>query len=286
MKSINKTIITVSLTGSHGSKKLNPNIPITCDEMIEDAYQCYREGASIAHFHVKAEDGETAEINNEKFKYIKQEMNKKCDMIINFSTSGEITKINGLELIGTADAYQEKRISILDTRPEIATFDIPTMHFNRKIFMNPMPFLENLGTEMINKNILPEVEIYNPGDLAMADELITEGYLNPNSFFQFCMGIRGGIPASVKNLLHLQETLPANKNWSAFGVGAAHLPIMYATLALGGHIRVGLEDNLYYTKGEKTTNVKLVSRAVRVIKEFGNDVATPEEAREILGVMQ
>lgn len=284
MKLINKTIITVALTGSHGSKKLNPNIPVTCDEMIQDAYRCYKEGASIAHFHVKAEDEETAEINNRKFIYIKEELNKKCDMIINFSTSGEITKIDGLELIGTADAYQEKRISILKTKPEIATFDVPTIHFNGKIFMNPLPFLKKLGTEMSDKKIVPEVEIYNLGDIAIAEDLIEEGYLNPNSFFQLCMGIRGGTPANVKNLLHLQEALPSNKNWSAFGVGASHLPIMFTTLALGGHIRVGLEDNLYYIKGKKTTNVELVKRANRVIQEYGNSIATPEEARQILGI--
>lgn len=286
MDKTNKTIITVALTGSKGSKKANPHTPVTCDEIIEDAYQCYLRGAAVVHIHVKADDGERAEINYDKFVYIKQGIQKKCDLVINFTTSGEINEVAGMSLIGTADAAQEKRVGILDGMPEIATYDIPTMNFGEHIFMNPLSFLRDLGRKMQEKKIIPEVEVYSLGDIAMAESLIEEGALIPDAFFQLCLGIKGGIPATVRNLVLLQEALPKSVNWSAFGVGANHLPILYTTLALGGHIRVGLEDNLYYKKGQLTSNVELVERASRIIKEFGNEAASPNEAREILGCAQ
>ncbi|OUL08601.1 hypothetical protein B0533_09130 [Sedimentibacter sp. SX930] len=281
-KKVNKTIITVALTGSQGTKKLNPNTPVSCDEIIEDAYQCYLNGAAIVHIHVKADDGIHVEIDNEKFAYIKAGIQRKCDLIVNFTTSGEMNHFEGLDLIGTADGQQDKRIGILDTHPEIATFDVPTMNFGERIFMNPLPFLRNLGKKMQELKILPEVEIYNRGDIGLAEQLIEEGVIPADSFFQLCLGIKGGTPATVKDLVYLTEALPPNVSWSAFGVGADHMRIMYATLALGGNIRVGLEDNLYYTKGCLTSNAELVKRAARLIREYGNEVATSNEARGIL----
>lgn len=283
-KKVKKTIITVALTGSQGTKNLNPHTPVSCDEIIEDAYQCYLEGAAIAHIHVKAEDGINVEINNEKFAAIKAGIQSKCDLIVNFTTSGEMNHFAGMDLIGTADGHQEKRIAILDTHPEIATFDVPTMNFGERVFMNPLVFLRNLGKKMRDLQILPEVEIYNRGDIGLAEQLIEEGILPADSFFQLCLGIKGGTPATVKDLVYLREALPPNVSWSAFGVGADHMRIMYATLAMDGNIRVGLEDNLYYRKGRLTSNVELVKRAARVIKEYGNQVATPSEARHILKI--
>lgn len=283
-KQLKKTIITVALTGSQGTKRLNPNTPVTCDEIIEDAYQCYLNGAAIAHIHVKAEDGLAVEIDYEKFRYIKRGIQSKCNIIVNFTTSGEMNHFAGLDLIGTADAYQGKRVGILDCQPEIATFDVPTMNFGERIFLNPLPFLRTLGRKMQDLKILPEVEIYNRGDIALAEQLINEGVLPADSFFQLCLGIKGGTPGTAKDLMYLQEALPKGVNWSAFGVGPDHMRILFTALALGGNVRVGLEDNLYYAKGRLTLNAELVKRAARVIREFGNEVATADEARMILGI--
>lgn len=280
----NKTIITVALTGSLGSKDRNPHTPVTPDEIIEDAYQCYLEGASVVHIHVKGEDETSSSIDYDKFNYIREGIRKKCDIIINFSTSGEANVINGLDLIGTADADQEKRIGILNCEPDIATFDVPTMNFDTRIFMNPIAFLKKLGVEMKERSILPEVELYSVADVHVTKSLMEEGYLPDDVFYQLCLGIKGGTPATVKDLVYLHDALPKESAWSAFGVGKNHLSILYATLALGGHVRVGLEDNLYYEKGRLASNQKLVQRAARVIKEYGNEIATPEEARAILKI--
>ena len=279
-----RTIISASLTGSQGTKEKNPNTPITPEEIIEDALLCAKAGAAIVHIHVKADDGVAGEINYDKFNFIREGIQKQSDIIINFSTSGEVNRVMDVDYMGTPDLVQTKRLGILDTVPEMASYDIPTMNFEERIFMNPLPFLRELGRRMQEKSILPEVEIYSVADIAQAELLIQEGALTPNPYYQFCLGIRGGTPPSVKNLLHLQESLPKGANWSAFGIGVAHLPIMYATLALGGHLRVGLEDNLYYRRGQLTSNVELIERAARVIREFGNEVATPNEARAILGI--
>lgn len=279
-----RTIITAALTGSRGSKRHNPNTPITPDEIIEDAYRCYQAGAAVVHIHLKADDGETAEINNDKFRYILAAIREKCDVVVNVSTSGELNNGNQVDFIGTPDGIQEKRLGILELQPEMATLDIPTMNFTEQIFMNPLSFLRVAGKKMKEQSILPEVEIFSIGDIDQVERLIEEEQLSTKLFYQFCMGVRGGTPATVKNLLYLREALPKDANWSAFGIGAEHLPILYATIALGGHVRVGLEDNLYYHKGQLTSNVALVERAVRLVKEFGNDIATPNQAREILGI--
>ena len=284
MEAENKTIITAALTGSQGNKGKNPYTPVTCDEIIADAYDCYLHGAAIVHIHVKADDGIEPEINNDKFQYIKEGIQSKCDLIINFTTSGEYNHFEGMDLIGTADAHQEKWLRILDVEPDIATYDIPTLNFGERIFMNPLPFLRKLGVEIQAQKIKPEVEVYSVGDIALAEKLMAEGVLEQDAFFQICLGISGGTPATVKNLLAMQEAFPQGINWSAFGVGIHHLPILYTTLALGGHVRVGLEDNRYYKKGELTTNSELVKRAARIIHEFGNTVATPDDARAILGI--
>lgn len=278
------TIISVALSGSHGSKKLNKHTPVTNDEMIEDAYQCYLQGASIVHIHAKGSDLETYEIDTENIQYIIDGIANKCDMIVNVTTSGEEYNFEGLQIKGELTDTQDKRMSILELKPEIVSYDVPTMNLGNRVFINPLSYLRSAGRRMQELNILPEVEIFNLSDITQATRLMEEGNLSQNVFFQLCLGVEGGTPATVKNLVFLQDALPRNLQWSAFGVGNMHLPIMYATLALGGHIRVGLEDNLYYSYKQLTSNVELVKRASRVIREFGNEPATPSMARQILGI--
>lgn len=277
-----KSIISVALTGSQGMKVKNENTPIFPDEIIEDAYQCYLHGAAVCHIHVKNDNGIDPEINIEKFEYIREGIRNKCDMLINFSTSGETNLFRGLSLIGTPDVSQSERVEVLNTKPDMASYDIGTMNFGEKIFMNPLNFLRESGKKMQELSVMPEVEVYSLGDIDQAKKLIDEGALPKHVYFQICLGIRGGAPATVRNLLTLQEALPADSNWSAFGIGKNHLPILYTTIALGGNVRVGLEDNLYYSKGHKASNVELVKRAKRLIEEFGNEPATPEETKKIL----
>jgi uncharacterized protein (DUF849 family) len=281
-KEVAKTIITAALTGATGSKKLNPAIPITPEEIAEDAYACYQAGAAMVHLHMKKDDGESPSMSVEKFKKTRALIEEKCDIIVNMTTSGEVQQIDDCAVIGSFKKEDTLRTALLELRPEVASFDIPTMNFGRSIILFPIPFLEYMGKKMIEFGVRPEIEVFDIGDIRSAISLMKQGYLESPGHFQFCLGVAGGAGATVENLAYMSRLIPEGSTWSAFGLGPAHLPTIFTTLALGGHVRVGLEDNLYYSKGELATNPRLVKRAADIIKIFGNDVATPNEAREIL----
>jgi uncharacterized protein (DUF849 family) len=157
------------------------------------------------------------------------------------------------------------------------------------VFMNTPKFLQDLGDLYMERGIKPELEIFDSGMLGVAEYFVKKGHLPAVNHYQLCLGVLGAMPATVENLVYLKNLLPQGSTWSAFGVGAGHLPILFATLALGGHIRVGLEDNVIFGKDENgnkimATNKMLVERAVEAVKAYGNQPATPEEARRILGI--
>lgn len=279
-----KTIITVALTGGTGSKKLNPDTPITPEEIANDAYECYKAGASVVHLHMKGDDGESPSMCVEKFEKTQKLIKEKCNIVINMTTSGEFDKKDDCAVIGSFVKNDTLRTDVLKLKPEMGTYDIGTMNFGRAIFLNPIPFLETMGTQMQELGVRPEVECFDMGHIRTATALLKKGYLKAPVHFQFCLGVAGGVAGTVENLEYMSRMLPQGSTWSAFGIGAFHLPVIFTTLALGGHIRVGLEDNIYYSKGVLATNVKLVERAAEAIKLYGNEVATPDEAREILGL--
>lgn len=171
----------------------------------------------------------------------------------------------------------------------MASYDCGSMNWlNTALFINSPDFLEMCGKLFTECHVKPEIEAFDPGMIANAAYYLKKGILKAPLHFQFCMGCANGIPGSVKNLLFMKETMEQlcpGSTWSCFGVGHSALEVMYAAIALGGHIRVGMEDNVMYSKGVLAeSNAQFVERAARLIKEYGNDVATPDEAREILGL--
>ena len=277
-----KTIITAALTGA--VTPAGYKIPETPEQIVEEAYACWKAGAAVVHIHTRAEDGLGA-MNTAAFKQIVEGIraHKDCDVIINCTSSGASP---------AHPATDEERYRHHETVPgiEMGSYDAGSFNWMPGgVFMNTPQFLEKLGDLYMEKGIKPEIEIFDAGMLGIADYFVKKGHLPTPCHYQFCLGVLGGMPATVENLLYLKEHIPAGSTWSAFGVGAGHLPIMYAALALGGHIRVGLEDNVVYGKdadGKKilATNLMLVERAVQAVKTFGNEPATPAEAREILGI--
>ena len=280
-----KTIITVALTGAGGNKKNNPATPITVEEIAADAIKCYQAGAAIVHLHMKDDAGIFPSMEVAKFKRTRELIEAETDLIVNMTTSGEYgPKIGETNTIGHPTEQKHPRMGVLELKPEIGTYDIPTLNFGDDIFFNPNKFLREMGSKMIEIGTKPELEIFDYGDIEAAKKLIKSGHIQTPAHFQFVLGIAGGAPATVENLAHMVRLLPAGSTWGAFGIGRDHLPIIYATLALGGHVRVGLEDNLYFSHGVLATNESLTKRAVEITKLFGNEVATPNEAREILGL--
>lgn len=279
-----KTIITAALTGA--VTPAGYNIPQTPEEIAADAYECWKHGAAVVHLHMRADDGKGT-MDREKFyetvKLIRA--HEDCDVIINCTSSGWTVE---------HPATDEQRYEHHMTVPgiEMGSYDAGTFNWMPSaVFMNSPQFLEKLGTAYMEKGIKPEIEIFDAGMLGITDYFVKKGKLSSPCHYQFCLGVLGGMPATVENLHYLVNKIPAGSTWSAFGIGKGHMPILYSALALGGHIRVGLEDNVVYgvdAEGNKimATNVMLVDRAVKAVENFGNQVATPAEAREILGIPQ
>ena len=275
-----KTIITVALTGAWPKKENNPNVPMTPQEIANDIYDCWQAGAAIAHMHMRDDEG-NGTMSADKFREtvtLLREQHPDCDIVLNMTTSGDLHATD-----------ETRQIHLKELRPEMGSYDCGSMNWlNSGLFINSPKFLEELGMNMQEWGVKPEIEAFDPGMIGNAAYYVKKGVLKTPVHFQMCMGCANGIPGSTKNLVFMVETmnqLVPGSTWSAFGVGHSAMEIMYATVALGGHIRVGMEDNVMYAKGVLAeSNRQFVERAARVIREFGNEVATPDEAREILGL--
>ena len=269
-----KVIITVATTGGYTTKEHNPNVPLTPEEIANEVYACYKAGAAIAHIHVRDEDGNPT-MDFEKFKETVGLIREKCDIVINITTSG-----------GTGFNDDERMKPFVELLPEIASYDCGTMNWQHStIFENNPQFLEKLGMKMQEVNVKPEIEVFDPGMLYNALYYQKKGILKGPLHFQFVLGAPGGIAATVENLVYLKSLLPEDATWSAFGIGRTSTPLLMTTLALGGHVRVGMEDNSYLFKGVLAeSNVDFVTRAKVLIRELGKEPATPEQARELLGL--
>lgn len=270
-----KTIITVATTGAWPSKKDNPNIPLSPEEIADDVYECYKTGASIAHIHVRDDEG-NGTMNIEKFKKTMELIKKKCDIIINLTSSGNLNA-----------TYEDRYKHIEILKPDMCSFDAGTMNWMHKsVFMNPPDFLEKLGKITIENNVKPEIEVFDTSFISNAKYYAKKGLLKEPIHYQFVLGAAGGMDAIPDNLLYLKNMIPKNCTWSALGIGKGHLPIMLTTLALGGHIRVGMEDNVMFSKTELAkSNKQLVKRAADLIKLAGNEIASVEDAKQILGLI-
>lgn len=268
-----KIIITVATTGAVTPKELNPHIPLTPREIADDVVKCWKAGAAIAHLHMRDEKG-AGTMDKKRFTETVRLVREQCDIVLNLTTSGAL------------DATEESRMEhIIELKPPMASFDAGTMNWaNTTVFMNPPLFLEKLGKVMIDNQIKPEIEVFDAGMLYNSLYYMKKGLIQSPPHYQFVLGAAGGTAATVENLVYLKSLLPAECTWSAFGIGKEHLPILFAAIALGGHVRVGLEDNVYYAKGQLATNVQFVERAVRIVKEAGKQPATPAEARAMLGL--
>jgi 3-keto-5-aminohexanoate cleavage enzyme len=268
-----KVIISVALTGAMTPKDINPNIPLTPEEIAEDAYKCWQAGAAVAHLHMRDKDG-IGVMDKELFKKTVDLIKSKCDIVINCTTSGDHR------------ATDDTRMAHIPyVKPEIASFDVGTFNWlPNGVFLNSPEFLTKLGKLMIENEVKPEIEIFDLGMINAAEYFIKKGVIKAPAHFQFVLGVLGASQATVENLVYFKNHIPKDSTWSVTGIGKGHLPMLYTAIALGGHVRVGLEDNVYYSKGRLASNVEFVTRAADLIKLSDKEVATPDEARKILGL--
>jgi len=229
----------------------------------------------VAHIHVRDDEGKSS-MDFEKFKESVERIRATdSDIVINLTTSGQL---------GLAD--EDRMRHLIALKPDMASYDCGSMNWmHSTVFENSPVFLEKLGLCMQDNSVKPEIEIFDAGMVYNALYYLKKGVLKAPLHFQFVLGAPGGMDATVENLVFLKSLIPADSTWGALGIGKGHLPILYTTLALGGHVRVGMEDNIYYSKGLlANSNVEFVERVKRIVKEFGKEIATPDEARAILGI--
>ena len=269
----NRVILTVAPTGSSTPAAKCPGLPVTPAEIAAETSECWKAGASVVHLHVRDDQG-NASMEYEKFRESVALIREKCDIVINMTTAGGF---------GVPD---DERILPLDLIPEMATMDAGSMNVKGDfVFHNSVAFLEKLGRRAQELGIRPEIEVMDTGMVYTALRLIEQGYIKSPPHFQMVLGMENGMAATVENLVYMKNLLPPGATWSAFGVGKAHLTILMATLALGGHVRVGMEDNIYLDAGQKaSSNVDFVERTRRIIELNNKRPATPEETRAMLGL--
>ncbi len=277
----NKLIICVSPTGNFQGKETNPNMPLQPDEIAEEVYRCWNDGAAIAHIH--ARDKEGLPTNDPKvFAEIKRRIReKKCDIIIQFSTAP------GRQPGVTVDDGPK----CMDAGPEMASLSMgPTIiTFRGKDSLRDWsrPFLEKWAKVMLERNIKPECEVYNPGHIEEVKLLIEKGVLRKPYWMSIILDMhrvfQTGIRYTPKNLIHSIDMLPPDSMFSVIAIAGAELPATTMSILLGGHVRVGFEDNIYLPNGQIAKhNVQLVESIVRIARDMGREIATVKEAREIL----
>ncbi len=293
MAKSNKVIISVCLCGAGTKKAQAPTVPYTPEEISDQAIECAKAGAAIAHIHVREDkmvDGEMQigykSMSLEKFTETVELTRRKCkeqgvDIVLNLTTSG-------------GEYEDQKRLQHLGKLlPEMCSFDPNTLNWsNSYIFENSPRFLNLLSQEVVKYNIKPEFEVFDTGHIDSVMYYVNKWNIPQPPHIQFIMGVGGSMPGTAENLAFLVNKLPAGATWSVSGIGKAHMPMMLAGLALGcDGLRVGLEDNILYGKepdGTKiiATNKMLVERAVELSKLAGREIATAADARQILGLTQ
>ena len=280
-----KRIITAALTGAMSPKAVNPNVPVTPEEIAEDAYKCYKAGAAIVHLHMRnAQDEACSDV--ELFRESQRLIREKCDVIINMTTTGT----NAANTAVCEEAYNERIAPVIELEPEMCSYDAASFNWMSAkpfTFQNPPAFLEKLNKACIGHHCKPEIEIFNPGMFGVIQWYTDRGLLPGPCHFQYVLGVQGGLPAVPKSVFELEEyrkEMFPDSTWSAFGTSKGNLPCIFTALALGGGIRVGLEDTGFYAKGILADNEMLVQRAARIVKEFGCEPATPDEARAMLKI--
>ena len=267
-----KLIITVALTGNVPTKQMNPHVPVTPDEIAADVRRCADAGAVLFHVHARdAQRQPTLEPSAYKKNVLKiKEIAP--EVIIQLSTGGRAGK------------DWEARVNPIRLLPEMGSFTTGSNNLPGIVYENSPQFIEYLARVYQETDVKPEIEVFETGMINNAMYLQNKGLIRPPLHFDFVLGAPGAMPGTVKNLQFLSETIPQDSTWTVAGIGKAEIPLSTAAIVMGGHVRVGLEDNLSMPDGSPASNPLLVETIVRIAHEVGREIATPDEARSILSL--
>ena len=271
---MDKLIISACICGAEVTKENNPAVPYTVEEVVREAKSAYEAGAALIHLHVRWDDG-TPTQDKGRFQEMVDAIRKECpDVIIQPSTGGAV---------GMTDLERLQSTEITPT-PEMATLDCGTCNFGGdEIFINTDNTINNFGDIMKERGIKPECEVFDKGMIDLALKAAKKGHIDYPIHFDFVLGVQ--MTATIRDLVIMATSIPADSTWTATGIGKNCWNIVAGTIAMGGHVRVGFEDNVYLEKGVLAkSNGEMVEKVVKIAKLMGREIATPAEAREILGL--
>ncbi|RZS41342.1 uncharacterized protein (DUF849 family) [Herbihabitans rhizosphaerae] len=268
------TVITVAPTGAEHAKSDVPNLPVTIEELVSTAQDCERVGASMIHVHIRDEDAKPS-LDPQRLKDTVAALREQTNLIVQLSTGGAVTD------------PEEHRLRVLDAMPDSASCTMGTVNFGNDVFMNRWEFIVELHKGMREREIVPEYEIFDLGHLAALRRLLDEHGLPAGGHvhLDLVMGVPGGMPGDTETVVAALRMIPEGATFSATGVGRSTLPVMFAALSAGGHVRVGMEDTISYARGERVKdNAQLVARAAGIARIAQRPPLPVDEVRELLGV--
>lgn len=287
-----KTILTCAVTGAGAYTDRMTHVPVTPQQIADECLAAARAGAAVCHIHVR--DPETGAPSMELAYYrevVERIRSSDVDLVINLTTGAGARFIPSPEeplkpAPGSNLTTPDVRVQhVVELRPEICSLDIGSMNFGRHVVINTPEHVTEMALKVQAVGTLPELEVFDVGHIDLVRRMIANGAIQGTPFFQICLGVPGGAPATPQALMAMLSFLPEGCHWSAFGISASSLPMVAQSVLLGGHVRVGLEDNLYLAKGVLAPgNAALVEQAAKVVRDLGGELATPAEAREILGL--
>jgi uncharacterized protein (DUF849 family) len=286
-----KVMIACAVTGSADTPGKNPAVPVTPAQIAASAIDAAKAGAAIVHIHVR--DPQTTKPSMDVAHYrevVERIRGSGTDVLINLTTGPGARFAPGVDdpmqfAPGTNLKPAPVRVQhVLELKPEICSLDMGSMNMGAHVFVNTPPVLEAMAVAIRDAGVIPELEVFETGHLLLAKRMIETGHIKTPGMFQICLGISWGQPATPEAMTYMRNLLPQGSPWFAFGISLHQFPMAAQTVLLGGHIRVGLEDNIYLGRGQLApSNAALVEKAVKIIEVLGDHVATPADARQMLG---
>jgi uncharacterized protein (DUF849 family) len=285
-----KVIITCALTGGTAMTRNSTYVPVKPRDIAQEGIAAAKAGAAVIHIHVRDPQTGVPSMGLDLYREVVTRIRDSgTDALINLTTgmgAGYVPPIDDpsrAEIVVRPPA--ERVAHVVELRPDICSLDVATMNFDANPIVNAPEHLRYMAREIYRAGVKPELEVFDLGQVGLSLHMLAQGDLRQPAFFQFCLGIRGGAPATAEALLAMKGMIPADTTWSAFGISRSQFPMVALSTVLGGHVRVGLEDNLYIGPGELARgNAPLVERAVQIVQGIGEDVASPSDARKILSL--
>ena len=288
-----EVVLTCAVTGAGDTTQKNPHVPVTPEEIANAAIEAAKAGASAAHIHVRDPKTGKGSRDVELFREtVDRIRSSDTDVVINLTAGmgGDWVPRDddpslpgpGTDMIGP----EERLAHVTALLPEICSLDCGTMNFGNgnEIYISTPPYLRQMAATVQKLGVKPELEVFELGQIRFAKQMIAEGIIDEPPMFQICLGIPWGAEQSVDNMKVMKDELPANASWASFGISRMQMPMAAAAVAMGGNVRVGLEDNIYLDRGVLATNAQLVTRAREIIERMGGRILTPAEARDKLGL--